>query len=253
VNVSLTALPDLGERREPARQFQPRDEALQVRIFAPTEDRAKQLSQAYITLVDYGVRDLWQAKLRDTVKDLPPLRTALKESQTALAEKEKEREGLKEYQDIGSESLTQFRTQQRLIGVDLTGVEARIEACNKILSDPGPRPGREQVLSIKIASEIDLVGLTAKRRSLETIIEKGRQRLGVLNELPALRRKVASLQSRVKDHEELQAHCEQILQQGTIFARVVSPEKKGSEDVWHEGKIILHRITYLEPSKQDPR
>jgi hypothetical protein len=150
-------------------------------ILAPTPERAKELVQALLAFYDYAVfyplqKDALAVKAAYQ-KRLEEDRAALKEAQSSLPALEKQLAELKEYADITPEALAQFTTQQRLISVDMQGVKARIDACNKILAGV-PRPSRrsEQLETLKITAEIELVGLAARKEALEKIVEKGQER-----------------------------------------------------------------------------
>ena len=85
-------------------------------------------------------------------------------------------EDLKGFEDITAEAFANFTTQQRLISVNVAGINARIEACNKILRRDALSPARiEQVETVKTSAEIELVGLAAKKAALEEIVTKGRK------------------------------------------------------------------------------
>jgi hypothetical protein len=66
-------------------------------------------------------------------------------------------------------------TQERLISVDIAGTRARIAAGEKLLPSSrlrGPK-AIEQVESIKITAEIDLVDLAAREETIAKIIAEG--------------------------------------------------------------------------------
>ena len=140
----------------------------------------------------------------------------LRKKGLAAAEKEftalqKEMEGLEEYKDINQATLDTFIAQQRLISVELVGIKARIAACEKILADARAHgPDRvEQVETAKIAAEIELMGVAARKEAIERIVTKGRERLLLGGKLTAARgnveqakRRIGSAEKMVKSYED---------------------------------------------------
>ncbi len=194
-------------------------------IYAPTVDRAKELAAGLITLYDYGYCYPMQAatlkQRRLTVKErVPKARAALKEAQQALADYQKQLDAFQDVEDVREEALDQLTAQRRLILVELAGVEARIDACNKILA-AGQNPRRtEQVETIKIAAEIELVGLAARRDTIKQIVDRVRQRLKLLEGMPPVSGKVISRERAVSSSERAVVRFEQRREESMPFAIV---------------------------------
>lgn len=180
-------------------------------ILAPTPERAEELVRAFLSVYDYGlfcpIQQEYLRLKRDFEQRLPKYHAAGKEAKQELAKYEKQLDELKEYEDVGEEALVNFTTQLRLISVDLAGIQARTDACNKILGGAtGKRltPSRvEQIEMLKITAEIELVGLAAKKAAIEEIVDKGRRRVELLGEVKAARTKVARSESLVSGTERL--------------------------------------------------
>ena len=73
--------------------------------------------------------------------------------------------------------MATYQTEQRMIGVDKAGITARIDACNSILERRNQLPTSrvEQIETVKITAEIELVGLEARQSALTEIVQNGRQ------------------------------------------------------------------------------
>ena len=220
----------------------------QFTILAPSPERAKELVQGVLSLYDFGgfyplqraalaVKGAYQKRLTEQ-------RANLKEAGDALATLEKQLKDLKEFEDITQEALVNFITQQRLISVDMRGVKARINACNKILATGMSRrlaPSRvEQLETLKIAAEIELVGLAARKEALEDIVKKGRERKEVsakrvqaLNRVGALEREVSRILEGITHYEaELKKCAPYPVQDGKVVIRRIKwvpPEQMGRE------------------------
>ena len=154
----------------------------QLNLIAPSPERARQLAHAALVLYDYSyslpvhqsyveLQQYWESVASE-------LRRLAKGAEDELAGCQKQLDELKPWSDRGdSEAKRSLVVQQRLIAVEEAGVAARIEACEKILKEgKGLTPARiDQVETIKTTAEIELVGLAAKRKTIEQIIEKVRQ------------------------------------------------------------------------------
>ncbi len=156
------------------------------RILAPTPERAKELVQALVQLYDYGISYPMQEEFlrqrQEAAKELVQAQEEVKKVQAVIADCDKQLESLKTYEDIGKEALATYRAQQRMLDVDLSGIKARIDACNKILERRKELSASrvEQVETVKIAAEIELVGLEAKQSAIATIVRNGERRTALL-------------------------------------------------------------------------
>ncbi len=152
-------------------------------IFAPTSDRAKELVQSFLCLYDYGLSYPVQKEcLREkqaAAKRLAQFRENLEKSQAVIADCDKQLEGLSAYKDVSKETLATYCVQQRMLDVDMAGMKARIKACNKILESRKElsTPRAEQVETVKITAEIELVGLEARQSTIAKIVQNGEKYL----------------------------------------------------------------------------
>ena len=210
-------------------------------ILAPTAEQAKQLTEGVLSFYDHVSFLLQENTLaaKETFeKELPQLRESLKQSQDELATLEKRLEDLSEYKDISQEALADFTTQQRLISVDMQGVKARIAACHKILRGGRLTSSRvEQLETIKITAEIEMVGLAARKGAIEEIVKKGRGRMEA-----AVGRVQAS--SRVRDRER------DISQISEGITHYEAELKKCMPLPVEDGKVTIRRIKWVPPEKK---
>lgn len=217
---------------------------IQFTILAPTSERAKELVQGVLSFYDFGVFYPLQREALAVKgayeKGLPENRASLKNAQDELAGCDKQLAGLKQFEDITQEALVNFITQQRLISVDMQGVKARIAACNKILGGGTERrltPSRvEQLETLKITAEIELVGLAARKEALEDLVNKGRERRKVFAKRVQARNRVGSLERGISQILEGITHYEAEL-------------KKCVPYPVQDGKVVIRRIKWVPPQK----
>jgi len=216
----------------------------QFTILAATPERAKELVQGLLSFYDFGVFSPLQREALAVKgayqKRLEEDRAGLKNAQDELAGWDKQLAGLKEFEDITKEALVNFITQQRLISVDMQGVKARIDACNKILVSGMKRrlaPSRiEQVETLKITAEIELVGLAARKEALEDLVKKGRELKEVSTKRVQVRKRVESLEQEISRILEGITHYEAEL-------------KKCVPYPVQDGKVVIRRIKWVPPEK----
>jgi len=80
-------------------------------------------------------------------------------------------EKVKDLEDISEASLTDLKTQRQLIDVDVAGIDAKITACEKMLSKV-TGTAVDEIIRIKTTAEIDLVEKTARRDKLAELIDQ---------------------------------------------------------------------------------
>ncbi|MHC4178717.1 MAG: hypothetical protein ACYSWU_14495 [Planctomycetota bacterium] len=216
---------------------------LQLTILAPTPERAKELVQGVLSFYDFGVFYPLQkealAVIGEYEKRLAEDRASLKGGQDELATLKKQLANLKEFEDITPAALANFITQQRLISVEMQGVKARIDACNKILGGAGRRltpPRVEQLETIKITAEIELVGLAARKKALEEIVKQGRERKEVSAKRVHAQLRVSSLGGEISHVSSGIAHYKAEL-------------KKCAPYPFAEEKVVIRRIKWVPPEK----
>lgn len=180
-----------------------------IQFLGPDEATVKSMVNSLLTIYDQTlstpIQELMIADMQGRKKKLPALLEKLKTEVKKAADKEKHYE---QFEFITTATIDDLKTQKRLIAVDMAGAKARIEACQKILAAGIPTPKtREQVESIKITAEIELVGLTAQKDTISQIIDDGTTRIRLMSEFTRQERIVDNarkvLQRAVETIEEL--------------------------------------------------
>lgn len=214
-------------------------------VRAPTAEVGRELVEGLLTLSDYGLFLPFQQEClrgkRAFEEDAAKARADLKQILADQAACVKELDGLEGYKDVGNEAVAKFTAQIRLISVDMAGVQARLDACDKILAARPDRPNPARtyhVETLKITAEIELVGLVARKASLEEIAKKGQRRNELVRREISLARSVSSKQRRVADAEKGIAHYK------AQRLRVVPYTVK-------DGKVTIRRIKWESSEKPD--
>ncbi len=152
---------------------------LAIRISIRDEDRARldAMVRALLLLVDEGFSPKFHQMYLASLKTVEAY---VKEQKSSLAELEKNREQMqKEMEELSSvkemsqEALATLVAHKHMLAVKRAGIQARLEACKKILAISQ----NEQVESAKIAAEIELVGIVAEEQTVDGIIQSGRRRM----------------------------------------------------------------------------
>lgn len=222
-------------------------ETLQLELLAPTPERARQLAHAALVLYDYGhslpahqsyveLQQYWESVASD-------LRRGAKGAEDELAGYQKQLDELKAWSDMGDrEAKPNLAVQQRLIAVEEAGIAARIEACEKILKEgKGLTPARiDQVETIKTTAEIELVGLAAKRKAIEQIIEKARQYSTLSSKAATAKYYRDAYRSHLPSAEVPAAVYGKAVREKTAFAAV-------------EGKIPIRRVRWEQPKPPESK
>ncbi|MGO8748446.1 MAG: hypothetical protein ACLQNE_20925 [Thermoguttaceae bacterium] len=207
-------------------------------IKAPTMDRAKQLARDVVSANDLASRfpayqKAMAAKERSD-KELEHFRAARKQAEEHLQAYGKELEDLGVEDDLSAEAFANFTTQQRLVSVDMAGINARIEACNKILRRGALSPARiEQVETLKTSAEIELVGLAAKKAALEEIVAKGRRRLQLFRLIRDATSRSQDFARGISSYEHAREAYQPIWDPATFFGKI--------------GKVSIRRIRWETP------
>jgi hypothetical protein len=163
---------DKGFLQVKGRQEDNESGTIEFQIMARDKASAEKLAAGLLHILDWGVsrpiqlslweeRELWDREITRIQSEQERTRKELAETQTKLDESK----------DFSSESLTDLRTQQRLLQVDIAGAKARGEACDLLLNKGGLSADRsDQILNLKITAEIDLAGLIAKKGVLDELV-----------------------------------------------------------------------------------
>lgn len=149
--------------------------AVEFWVTSPTSDQAKERAQGIAKMFAEGFfyRHQQEAARQigvrcSRVREIGEEIAGLKKKLLELAESRKGSE------DLDLEALRTLKMQQRLLGVDIAGTMAKLEACNKVLQPEAGKtvpPARtDQVESLKVTAEIELVGLIARKRALAELV-----------------------------------------------------------------------------------
>jgi hypothetical protein len=160
------------------------DATLEYRIYAPTAQRAKELVEGMLSLQDNGlfstIQQELQAAKRKWEANLQESREHLEKTQKESKTVQDQLDAAKEYADISEQTLSGLETQQRLVEVDMEGLKARVKACNDLLETSKRSPATssriEQLENLKIAAEVELAGLTARKASIQQIVAGAHKR-----------------------------------------------------------------------------
>jgi len=175
--------------------------AWNVVIMAPSEDLAKKLARAMLTLLDEGLsRRVQTNALKARAKTVGDLKVAKQDLEKNERLEDAISKSLETMTSIDKSALADFRQRRNLLEVDLAGVRARIEAADKLLRTGNPKPStRDQIMNLKIAAEIELAGLVAQQKAVTHLIELGEQRLAREAELGRQRMQVARKRNAVRE------------------------------------------------------
>ena len=134
---------------------------------------------------------------------------------------------------------SRLKTQRRLLAVDFAGTEARIEAATKILArfrELGAvftHPRVEQVENVKVSAEIELAGVAARQKTLDKIIEDGKQST-------KLRPQIRKLKTKKSITDQSNKRISSMLEDYKTYFEVYAPfELK-------DGKIVVQPIKWTE-------
>jgi len=211
---------------------------VEFKVLGPTPEAVTELVVAILQLYDYGLSYPIQRESLRLVQQgeavLAELRPELKKAEAELARQEEQLEPYREYEDITKESLADLMTQRRLLLVDLAGVEARIAECQKNLHDPRTSAWKEQVETIMIAAQIELVGLRARKEYIDHVVEKGRERLALSSDVFQAKAKRSTLGVRVsRIEDDVEANRSQ--------------RKRFEPFPIEGGKITIHPVRWYSP------
>jgi hypothetical protein len=214
---------------------------IQVRIYAPTMQDAEKGVKAWLDLYDRGVcypAILQCRKLNDQFEQTyAKSNKELRKLERSRDEISEELENYKEFQDLDKEAVGSLKTQRRMLAVDLTGIDARLALANKMLSQTDHLKRHEQIESIKIAAEIEQVGLDAKRREMDRLIKGVDDRQAVLQKRS---KKAGEIQRASATTTWLKSSIENLenYRQGYLPLPV------------HEGKVEIRRIKWAAPTEK---
>jgi hypothetical protein len=150
----------------------------------------------------------------------------------------------KEFDDINTEVLSALKSQRRLLSIDQKGVTARIEACDKMLADlkqnqeQNTIANRQQPETAKVAAEIELVGLMAKHKEIDRIIQ------GVEKQREIVSKKTSA--------EQEISWKKQVVEQKNGIIELMKQYQLGYQPLPVENnKVTIRRIKWTTPPKAE--
>lgn len=183
---------------------------IKLSVCAPTAERAEELLRGAITILDRGLCRWAQLECRRQTKSkLQPLakwRTELKQLEAKLATLPDHVARLESLQDVSEpETLRELKTQQRLLSVDVEGLEAQVKTCDKYLSkflkstEDRHRSQIEELEKLKVTAEIELAGMAARKKAIADMIAGAQQLVHSKGELAAAQSHKVRLEDSVQN------------------------------------------------------
>lgn len=190
-----------------------------ITMLAPTEEAAKKLATAFLSIQDRA----YAIHKKGVQKQLALAKEKSVRANQAETQLEEELENVQTQLDrlgeeIGSAALSEFKTKAHLYSVDMQGISARIQMAEKLASKESDLQRRDRLYDIRVAAEIDLADLLAKREALEKMIaeatDNSRKRTSVSTRKESLvsnrDRLKTEVQQVVQEVESFQHYLEQI-------------------------------------------
>jgi hypothetical protein len=216
---------------------------LEVRLLAPTDKQAKQWVEKWLSIYDDGLCYHAQKEClgirKKLVQVLAENSDKLKKNEMDLSDAKQEVEKFKDFTDITPEAIVTLTTQRRMLAVDLAGINARIKACQEMLAKGNlPDARKDQIETARVAAEIELRGLDAKRAEIDRIIQgaQNRQKFATkIDEFPGLiqrlKNSIDNTQKAIQELDEYQLGYQSL------------PVE--------DGKVTIRRIKWISPPKTE--
>jgi hypothetical protein len=187
-------------------------------VLGATPEQAEQRAKALLTILDQGfsrpsqialfkLREQACEQFRDSQQKAE---AAEKEHQSMVAE-------LKQYADFPNDTLTGLRVQLFQWEAELAGLQAKVEACDKLLAAGPAAERRKQIEEAKVAAQIELAGCEARRAKSASFIAKVKQREEVASKTNAASGSLASAQ---RAQSQITARIKRIDEELATFAPV---------------------------------
>jgi hypothetical protein len=173
-------------------------------IYAPTAEAAQQRAAAILQLLDCGIsRPMQRYFLAEARKSIEPALATFadyaKEMTTLRAEEEK----LAKPSEISPDILSQLKAQRVMVAVELSGLNARVKACDEMLKDPKKLEisTLQSVSDMKVKAEIERVGIKEKLDQINTFIGEGDGREDTRNRIESIKVTANRLWQSARGHE----------------------------------------------------
>ncbi len=143
---------------------------VEIELLAASPEQAEQVAAGFVRILDWGVcrriqQDIWN-HYDEADRTLATSRQKMDEYTQTLgtfAEEIKQLGAMR-----GDEGRAGLATLYVQLLVEQTGIKARIQACDKLLAQAGLSPARrERLEDEKLAAEIELASVEARRKTLD--------------------------------------------------------------------------------------
>jgi len=178
---------------------------MSFQVFAPTAEDAEHRARAIIQLYDVGFcRPLQQSLLGEGQKLLEQIRSQNAElgqlSVTIRAENEK----VAKQSEISGDIFSQLKAQKVMVAVELAGLNARVKACDAMLTDPKKLEisTLQSVSDMKVRAEIERVGMKEKLDQINLFIAEGEAQTAASFRRSELRIKIDGLKNGIRSSEQ---------------------------------------------------
>ena len=168
----------------------------QFTVYAPDAEAAQERAAAILQLLDCGLsRPMQRFALEQGKAALAEARQA--ESEVAAANKaiESERAKLAKPSEISDDILSQLKAQKIMVAIELSGLSARVKACDEMLVKPLPANTLASIGDMKVKAEIDRIGIKEKLDQINALIAEGDARQAASARLLTLTRAKQRAQS----------------------------------------------------------
>lgn len=174
-----------------------------VTILAPTAEEAEQRARTFLFLLDHGasrhIRLRWLEKREEALAEY---RQRVRTFGELIAKHEDLEKRLQDYSGFDQQTLSALQLQRLQLDVDMAGVQARLDACERMLTKMDEKsPGRAQVENSRIAAEIELIGFVARRTKLQELLDRAKAHDTLKDELAKVQREATRSGSRVQSLE----------------------------------------------------
>lgn len=143
-------------------------------FLAANADRAVELARAFVAIKDRGVFRKLNQVIADRIEvEVKKQREGEIANEQATKRSRQLEAEVGKLPEIDKGSLADLKNHQRFVEVDISGVRARIDACNRLLQKKMREAQIEKLEDIKLTAEVELVGLNARNEALSRIVGMG--------------------------------------------------------------------------------
>lgn len=176
---------------------------LRVKVRDDEKEALEQKIRTLTLLIDEGLSPKYHEDYLAAVKlveqHLDELRNAAAEKEEQLAKIKEDLEELASVKDLPEGALSSLIAHKHLLSVKRAGVQARLEACQKILA----MAQNDQVRSARINADIELAGIEAEEKKVDEIIAARMKRTELETDIKRDWSSVQRKRQEIGDTEEL--------------------------------------------------